>query len=46
VAIVYEIHDSPAIDHGEVWYLLDFGDLQVNQNEKQLLELFEPLNRQ
>ena len=45
VAIVYEIHDSPAIDMGEVWYLLDFGDLKVNLNEQKLLELFEPLER-
>jgi hypothetical protein len=45
VANVYEIHDSPAIDRGEVWYLLDFGDLKVNLNEQKLLELFEPLER-
>jgi hypothetical protein len=41
LATVYEIHDSPAIDRGEVWYLLDFGDLQLNLNEQKLLELFE-----
>jgi|NGEPerStandDraft_6_1074524.scaffolds.fasta_scaffold270964_2 hypothetical protein len=45
VATVYEIHDSPAIDRGEVWYLLDFGDLKVNLNEQKLLELFEPMER-
>lgn len=45
VAAVYEIHDSPVIDGGEVWYLLDFGDLKVNLNEQKLLELFELLER-
>jgi hypothetical protein len=45
VATVYEIHDSPAIDRGEVWYLLDFDDLKLNLNEQKLLELFEPLGR-
>lgn len=44
VAIVYEIHDNPAIAMGEVWYLLDFGDLKVNLNEQKLLELFEPID--
>jgi hypothetical protein len=42
VATVYEIHDSPTIDRGEVWYLLDFGDLKLNLNEQKLLELFDP----
>ena len=46
VATVYEVHDSPAIDRGEVWYLLDFSDLKVNLNEQKLLELFEPVERQ
>jgi hypothetical protein len=41
VATAYEIHDSPALDRGEVWYLLDFGSLKVNLNEQKLLELFE-----
>jgi hypothetical protein len=45
VATAYEIHDSPGIDRGEVWYFLDFGDLKVNLNERKLLELFEPLER-
>lgn len=45
VATAYEIHDSTEIDMGEVWYLLDFGDLNVNLNEQKLLELFEPLER-
>jgi hypothetical protein len=44
VATVYEIHDSPSIEKGEVWYLLDFGDLKVNLNEQKLLELFNPLD--
>ena len=44
-ATVYEIHDSPAIDRGEVWYLLDIGDLKVNLNEEKLIELFEPIGR-
>lgn len=43
VASVYEIHDSPGIEGGEVWYLLDFGDLKINLNEQKLLELFEPV---
>jgi hypothetical protein len=42
MATVYEIHDNPAIDWVEVWYLLDFGDLKVNLNEQKLLELFDP----
>ena len=42
MASVYEIHDNPAIDWVEVWYLLDFGDLKVNLNEQKLLELFDP----
>lgn len=42
VATVHEIHDSPAIDRGEVWYLLDFDDLKLNLDEQKLLELFEP----
>jgi hypothetical protein len=46
VATAYEIHDSPPLDRGEVWYLLDFGDLKVNLNEQKLLELFEPLERE
>jgi hypothetical protein len=33
---------GPGIERGEVWYLLDFGDLKINLNEQQLLELFEP----
>lgn len=45
LATIYEIHDSPAIDRGEVWYFLDFGDLKVNLNEQKLLELFEPFER-
>jgi hypothetical protein len=40
-ATVYEIHDSPEIERGEVWYFLDFGDLKINLNEHKLLELFE-----
>jgi hypothetical protein len=46
VATAYEVHDSAAIAEGEVWYLLDFGDLKVNLNEHKLLELFEPVDRQ
>jgi hypothetical protein len=41
-ATISEIHDNPAIDKGEVWYFLDFGDLKINLNEHKLLELFEP----
>jgi hypothetical protein len=46
VAAVYEIHDSPSIEKGEVWYSLEFGDLKVNLNEQRLLESFEPVERQ
>jgi hypothetical protein len=45
LASVYEIHDSPVIDSGQVWYFLDFGDLKINLNELKLLELFEPFSR-
>ncbi len=49
VGRVCEVHDSPDIDKGQVWYLLDFGeanDLKISISENQLLELFAPLKDQ
>lgn len=45
VAIVRNIHDSPEIERGEVWYFLDFGDLKINLKEEKLLDLFEAVDR-
>ena len=44
---VCEVHDSPDIEKGQVWYLLDFGEshgVKISLSENQLLELFDPLN--